>query len=82
MHFKEKRCHTFQCILASQEKHVVLGMLEIVRCHTKHGADDGWIGLRHAVQAFAFHEANGAVNYGFGCETMEIAILETEDIAN
>ena len=52
MHLKEKPCHAFQCILASQEKHVVLGMLEIVRCHTQHGADDGWIGVRDALVGF------------------------------
>ena len=44
--------------------------------------DDGRIGLRYAFQTSAFHEANGGVNNGFGCETMEIAIFEAEDIAN
>ena len=35
----------------------------------------------HALQAFSFNKANGGVDDGFGCETMEIAILEAEDIA-
>ena len=82
MHFQEKRRHTFYGGLASQQKHVIFGVLKIVCGHTQHAADDGCISGRHAFQAFAFHEANGGVNYGFGCETMEIAIFEAEDIGN
>jgi len=60
---------------------VVLGMLEIVRRHVQDAANDSGISFRHALQAFAFHEANCGINAGFGCETMEITIFEAEDIA-
>src|SRR5207344_1117808 len=33
MHLKEKRCHTFLRVLASQKEHVVFDMLKIVGRH-------------------------------------------------
>ncbi len=57
---------------------MVFGMLKIVGRHIQEASDDREIGFRHALQAFAFHQANGSVNDGFGCETMEI-IFEAED---
>jgi hypothetical protein len=48
MHFQEKRRHTFYGGLASQQKHVIFGVLKIVCGHTQHAADDGCISGRHA----------------------------------
>ena len=56
-------------------------MLKIVRCHGQKASNHRWIVLGHALQALAFNKANGGVDDGFGGETMEIAILEAEDIA-
>ena len=81
IHFNEKRCHAFQRGLASQQKQVIFGVLKVVSGHGQDAADDGGVSVRHALQAFAFHQANGGVDDGFGCETMEIAIFEAEDVA-
>ena len=67
--------------LASQKEHVVLDMLKIVGRHGQETSNHRRIGFRHALQALAFNKANGSVDDGFGCETMEIAIFEAEDIA-
>src|SRR5260370_2283459 len=56
-------------------------MLKTVSCHVQEASDDREIGFRHALQAFAFHQANRGVNDGFGCEAMEI-MFEAEDIAS
>src|SRR5258705_3871590 len=55
-------------------------MLKTVSRHVQEASDDREIGFRHALQAFAFHQANRGVNDGFGCETMEI-MFEAKDIA-
>ena len=81
VHFNEKRCHAFQRGLASQQKQVIFGVPKVVCGHDQDAADDGGVSFRHALQAFAIHKPNGSVDDGFGCETMEIAIFEAEDVA-
>ena len=56
-------------------------MLKIVSRHGQEAPSHRRIGFGHVLQALAFNKTNGAVDDGFGCEPMEIAILEAEDIA-
>ena len=81
IHLKKKRCHAFLGRLASQEEHVVLDMLKIVGGHGQEGSNHRRVGFGHAFQTLAFNKANGGVDDGFGGETMEVAILEAEEIA-
>jgi hypothetical protein len=55
-------------------------MLKIVGRHGQEASSHRRIGSGHALQALAFNKANGGVDDGFGCETMEIAISEAKDI--
>lgn len=56
-------------------------MPKIVGRHRQEVSSHRWIVLRHQLQALAFSKANGGVDDGFGCETMEIAVFEAEDIS-
>ena len=56
-------------------------MLKTVSRHRQKASNHCRIVLRLALQALAFDKANSGVDDGFGCETMKIAIFETEDIA-
>jgi hypothetical protein len=56
-------------------------MLKILTCHSPETSDHREIVFRLALEAFALNKANRSRDDGFGCETMDIAIFETEDIA-
>jgi hypothetical protein len=56
-------------------------MLKIVGCHGQEGSNHRRIVLRHQLHALASNNADGCIDDGFRCETMKIAIFETEDIA-
>jgi hypothetical protein len=60
---------------------VVLDVLEIGRCHGQETPNHCRLGFGRPLQALAFNKANRGVDDGFGCEPMEIAIVEAEDIA-
>src|SRR3982750_2701825 len=56
-------------------------MLEIGGGHVQELSNHRRIVLCLTLQALAFNKANGGVDDSFGCETMELTILEAEDIA-
>ena len=56
-------------------------MLKIVGRHGQEGSNHRRIGFGHALQALPFNKTNVGIDDGFGCEAMEIAILQAEDIA-
>ena len=65
---------------STQEKHVVLDMLKVLRGHGQEGSSHRRIAIDGDLQAKASNKANSGVDDGFGCEPMEVAILEAEDI--
>ena len=55
-------------------------MLNIVGRHVQEVSNHPRVFLCLTLQALAFNEANGGVDDGFCCETMEIPIFEAKDI--
>ena len=56
-------------------------MLEIGGGHVQELSNHRRIVLCLTLQGLAFDKTNGGVDDSFGCETMELTILEAEDIA-
>ena len=82
VHLEQEGGNALERRLASEQQHMVLGMLQVAGRHVQEVDRDQGVAFRNMLQAASFHQSHGRVDDRLGGKPMKRTVFQAKDVAD